>query len=69
MYPEHKLFGPTPATLKVIPETFADDNYALRQTYARVSGDRPGGVALLTRTRHRVEKDLARALAVTVASD
>ena len=36
------------------------------QTYARVSGDRPGGVALLTRTRHRVEKDLARVLPETV---
>jgi hypothetical protein len=41
----------------------SDDNYALRLTYARVSGERPGGTALLTRTRRRIEQDLARALA------
>ena len=43
--------------------TLADDDYALRRTYARVTGDRPGGTALLRRTRRRVEQDLARALA------
>ena len=49
--------------------TLSDDNYALRRTYARVTGDRPGGAALLRRTRRRVEQDLARALAAHVARD
>jgi hypothetical protein len=35
-------------------------NYALREEYARVTGDRPGGAALLTRPRSRIERDLAR---------
>ena len=42
--------------------TLSDDNYALRLEYARVSGERPGGTALLTRPRRRVEQDLARSL-------
>jgi hypothetical protein len=40
----------------------SDDNYALRIEYARVTGDRPGGAALLTRSRSRIERDLARFL-------
>jgi hypothetical protein len=41
----------------------ADDNYALRVTYAEITGERPAGTALLTRKRHRIEKDLAGFLA------
>lgn len=40
----------------------SDDNYALRVEYARVSGDRPGGTTLLTRSRRRIEADLAQFL-------
>jgi len=40
----------------------SDDNYALRTEYARVTGDRPRGTALLTRPRSRIEQDLAAAL-------
>jgi hypothetical protein len=39
----------------------AADNYALRIEYARVTGDRPAGAGLLTRSRRRIEEDLARA--------
>jgi hypothetical protein len=40
----------------------ADDNFRLRELYVRVTGDRPSGAALLKRPRHRIERDLARAL-------
>jgi len=39
----------------------SDDNYALRTEYARVTGDRPRGTALLMRPRSRIEQDLAAA--------
>src|SRR5208337_2017481 len=35
--------------------TLADDNYAVRVAYVRATGERPGGVSLLTRPRHQVE--------------
>jgi hypothetical protein len=41
---------------------FADDNYALREIYARTMPEPPQGAALLTRPRHRVERELADAL-------
>ena len=61
--PELPLY-PLLAFLVKSPQYFclADDNYALRVEYARVTGDRPGGVALLTRPRSRIERDLAQAL-------
>jgi hypothetical protein len=34
----------------------SDDNYALRVEYAHVTGDRPPGAALLTRSRSRIEE-------------
>jgi hypothetical protein len=39
--------------------TFADDDYALLQRYARVTGARPEGIEL---HRRRIEEELARAL-------
>lgn len=41
--------------------TLADDNYAVRVAYVRATGERPGGVSLLTRPRHQVERALAQA--------
>ncbi len=38
--------------------TLADDNYAVRVAYVRATGERPGGVSLLTRPRHQVERAL-----------
>jgi len=38
--------------------TLADDNYAVRVVYVRATGERPGGVPLLTRPRHQVERTL-----------
>jgi hypothetical protein len=43
--------------------SLADENYALRIEYVRVTGDRPGGAALLRRPRSRIERDLAAFLA------
>ncbi|MGZ5950371.1 MAG: hypothetical protein ACXWO1_09570 [Isosphaeraceae bacterium] len=40
---------------------WADDNYAVRVAYVRATGERPGGVSLLTRPRHQVERALAQA--------
>jgi hypothetical protein len=44
------------------PDTFCLSlaNYALREEYVRVTGDRPAGAGLLTRSRSRIEQDLAR---------
>lgn len=42
---------------------YSEENLALRLDYALASGERPAGAGLLTRRRHRVERDLARALA------
>jgi hypothetical protein len=41
--------------------TLSDDNYALRMTYAQITGRRPSGTVLLRRTRHGIEQDLAAA--------
>src|SRR5262249_36555030 len=44
------------------PDAFCKsaDNYALREQYVLVTGDRPSGTGLLTRPRSRIERDLAR---------
>jgi hypothetical protein len=62
--PPNQLLAPLFAFLVTAPSFFclSDDNYALRIEYARVSGERPGGTTLLTRSRRRVEEDLARVL-------
>jgi len=39
----------------------ADDNDAVRVAYVRATGERPGGVSLLTRPRHQVERALEQA--------
>jgi hypothetical protein len=40
----------------------ADDNYALRKTYARVTGGRFKGASLLTRSRQQIERALIEAV-------
>lgn len=45
--------------------------YPIRKDFSnkpRIIGDRPGGAALLTRTRRRIEKDLAHALGAPAAA-
>jgi hypothetical protein len=39
----------------------SDDNYALREAYARLTGKRFRGTSLLTRHRHQLEKEFAAA--------
>ncbi len=50
-----------PGSLADMYLTLADDNYAVRVAYLRATGERPGGVSLLTRPRHQVERALAQA--------
>jgi hypothetical protein len=42
--------------------TLSDDNYALREAYARLTGKKFNGTYLLTRKRHHVEHEYAEAL-------
>jgi hypothetical protein len=39
----------------------------LRALYVTVTGNRPSGTGLLKRPRHRIEKDLASALGVSIS--
>ena len=39
----------------------SDDNYALREAYARLTGKRFNGTSLLTRPRHQLEQEFAAA--------
>ena len=39
----------------------SDDNYALREAYARLTGNRFNGTSLLTRPRHQLEQEFAAA--------
>jgi hypothetical protein len=38
----------------------SDDNYALREAYAHITGKRFAGTSLLTRSRHQIEWELAK---------
>jgi hypothetical protein len=40
----------------------ADDNYRLRIAYARITGSRPAGTGLLTRSRPKLELELMQHL-------
>ncbi len=46
----------------------SDDNFALREAYARIAGKRFKGASLLTRSRRRVEQEYSAALSRPGAS-
>ncbi len=62
--PAHQPLRPVFDWLVKNPAFFclADDNFALREVFARITGDRPARASLLTRPRRRLENDMAAAL-------